>query len=47
MLIIHPLYFSIMQPSTVTATQPATELNATDKSVPQPSTVTAIYSACY
>ena len=33
------------QPSTVTATQPATELNATDKSVPQPSTVTAIQPA--
>ena len=35
MLIIHSLSFPIMQPSTVTATQPATELDATDKSVPQ------------
>ena len=33
------------QPSTVTATQPATELDANDKSVPQPSTVTAIQPA--
>ena len=33
------------QPSTVTATRPATELDAIDKSVPQPSIVTAIQPA--